>query len=429
MFINFIKKHKRLLIVSLLLLVHIFLRFYQIDVRLSFSNDQLESAWAAKNIIVDHNFPILGAANRLGSHIFIGPLYFYLISIFYFFTNLDPIAAGLFAGVTSIFSFFVIFFITKKLFSFNTACVAVFINTVSFSGIQFDRMQWEINFIPSIALIGFYALYKITKGEEKYLMLLALIVGLAFHVHITIAVFLSLTALLALPFFPRTKKTLRYCLISLPIFLALFSPLIIANLQTKNNFSGNVFQFLQENYHGLHLTRVLQLTFSAMIQIESFFTFSWLRPLSLAILPLFLIIYCFKKPSKETYVFSYLVALWFIVPWIILSAYSGEVTHYYFSFNRFIALIIISYLIMELLKQKRMLITVLIITFGVYYSINNMRQFFSFRALGLRNTEASVRQTINQGKIIQYKEGKTDSYLYYIYTRKNKTYFKYFPFK
>lgn len=421
---SFAKKHKGIILLFFIFIIHIFLRFYQLESRFSFGYDQVDSAWAAKRIIDDHNFPVLGPSNKLGSGIFIGPLYYYLISIFYFFTNLDPVAAPIFAGATSIFSFFILFFITKKLFTFNTALLAVFINTVSNSGIEFDRMQWEINFIPGVALIGFYALYKIVKGEEKFLLLLGLASGLAINIHLTIAVFMPIITVLLLPFFPKTKKTIKYSLMAILLFFIFLSPLILANFQTKNDFSGNVFQYINEAFHGLHLTRVVQLTYSAMYEIESFFTFSWLRNLSLITVPLFLIIYFFKKPSKKTLIFCYLVVLWFIVPWFVLSTYNGEITNYYFSTTRFVGLSIISYLVIELLKQKKLLITLFFVIFGVHYSISNLQKFFSFKGMGLISTKASVMQTIKEGKVVKYKEGYKERagefYLFHIYTRKNK---------
>jgi len=122
-----IKKDKRWIILIALFLFFVFLRFYQLEEKSIFLYDQLDSAWAAKNIIDDHRFPLIGPANKLGSGLFVGPLYYYLIAIFYYFTNLDPIASGLFAGATSIIGFFVLFYITKKLFSFNVALIALFI--------------------------------------------------------------------------------------------------------------------------------------------------------------------------------------------------------------------------------------------------------------------------------------------------------------
>ena len=104
-----IKKDKRWLVLTIIFSFFLFLRFYQIDSKSIFMYDQVDSAWAAKRILVDHNFPLIGPANRLGSGLFVGSFYYYLISSFYFLTNLDPIAAPLFAGFTAVLTFFTIF--------------------------------------------------------------------------------------------------------------------------------------------------------------------------------------------------------------------------------------------------------------------------------------------------------------------------------
>lgn len=115
-----------------------------------------------------------------------------------------------------------------------------------------------------------------------------------------------------------------------------------------------------------------------------------------------------------------LVALWFLVPWMVLSVYSEEITDYYFSTNRFIGLFIIAYLIVEILKQKKFIIIFVLALFAIYYSYINLHKFFDLKTMGLSDRKTSVRQTIEQGKVIPFKEGNTESYIYYFYTRKNK---------
>src|SRR3989344_2849338 len=92
----------------------IFFRFYQMGDRNPFGYDQADFAWQAKEIVVDHKLPLLGPQAKLNSGIFMGPTYYYLSAVFYFLTNLDPMASGLFAGVTSLFTFLITYFITKK---------------------------------------------------------------------------------------------------------------------------------------------------------------------------------------------------------------------------------------------------------------------------------------------------------------------------
>lgn len=415
---TFLKRYNRWIILFLIFALHLFLRFYQLETRLFFGPDQLESSWAAKGIIVDHVFPLLGPANKLGSGIYIGPLYYYLISIFYFFTGLDPIAAGLFAGATSIFAFFVLFLVTKKLFSFDIALLAVFINTVSFSGVEFDRMQWEINFIPAISLLVLYSLYKVLSNEPKYFLLLAFALGSAFHIHFTISVFLPIIIILSLPFVPRNKTNLKYFLISLPLFLIWLVPIGIANLNIKNSLMSNTSGYIGASFHGFHLTRFFQLFSAAFIQIESFLTFPVLRLLTYLILPLFFISYCFRKLSRSKVIFCYLALLWFIVPWIVFTTYSGQITDYYFSVNRFIGLIMISYLLMKVITLKKTYIGSFIIIFLLYYTLFNLDRFMSYRRVGLQNYKAIVRNNIKISKKIEYEFGNPYSYLYWLYTEK-----------
>lgn len=406
------------IIVFLLLLLQIFLRFYEIETKSIFRYDQVDSAWAAKKIIIDHQYPLIGPANKLGSGLFVGPLYYYLISVFYYFTNLDPLAAGLFAGVTSIIGFFVIFYITKKLFSLNVALIALFINTVSFSGIEFDRIQWEINFIPIVSLLAFYFLYKILNGNEKAIIWLSIVLALAFHVHLTVAVFLPIIILITLPFFPKNKKTLRYIIFSVPILLIGLSPIIIANFESYNFYAANSINYANSAFHGIHLTRILQLYTSAFIQLESFITFPILKLLSLLIMPIFFVVYFLNIPSKKNFIMVALVFLWFIVPWLVLSGYSGEITSYYFSTNRFIGLIVLAYVIYKILEIKNKKITLFILTFACFYAYTGINKFLVTRTVGLQNYRAYAKDHIKKDKIIQFEEGSPFSYVYYIYTRK-----------
>ena len=411
-------KDKRYILLLAFFLLHLILRFYAIETKSIFLYDQVDSAWAAKDIIVDHKLPLIGPENKLSSGFFVGPLYYYLISVFYLFTNLDPIAAGLFAGFTSIIGFFTLFFVTKKLFSFNIALIAVFINTVAYSSIEFDRVQWEVNFIPIVSLLAFYFLYKILLGSEKNILYLSIVLAIAFHVHLTPAVFLPIIILLTLPFFPKTKKTLLYAISSIPILLVGLSPIIIVNILNKNFYAVNQLQYVGLSFHGIHLTRIFQLLTDAFIQIQSYLQFPVIRFLSIVILPFFFIVHFLNRPSRKSFVMVSLVFLFFAIPWLTLSTYNHEITDYYFSTNRFIGLIALSYLIYKMLEIKKPIITLFIIIFTLYYTSISMQRFLNKSIVGLRNYRIFVKGQMKKGEVIQYEQGSPSSYIYYVYTRK-----------
>lgn len=417
-FIKKIEKNKYWIIISLIFFLHLFLRFYQLESRMIFGWDQVDNAWVAKNFIVDHKFPLVGMQAKLNSGISIGPLYYYLISVFYFLTNLDPIASGIFASVTSIFTFWVVYYIIKKLFSVKIAIIAIFINTVAFTQIIFDRVQWPVNFIPAISLIIFYSLYKIITGYPKYLILLSIVLGFSFHIHFTSIFYLPIS-IFAIPFFPRTKEMLKYSVISIFIVFVWVIPILLSmlnNMQSGLSFMkyGNTY------YHGLHLTRVLQLFNDALIQFEKFLSFSSIKNIKFLLIPLFFIVYLYKAVSKEKLLLSYLIVLWFLIPWIIFSTYSGEISDYYFSINKFIALFIIAYIFTKIFEIKNILPKIVLSFFLIYYAVFNITSFLSSNGSDYQERKQKVLKAVKEGKKIQFQEGVPESYLYYIYTRDKK---------
>lgn len=410
-----IDKHKNLIIFLTIFALSLFLRFYQLDLRNPFGWDQVDNAWVAQNMIVNHKFPLLGMVAKQNSGIFIGHIYYYLVALFYWIFNLNPIASGVFAGVTSIFTFLVLFYVVKKIFSLEVALIAVFINTVAFYGIVFDRVQWPVNFIPSIALIIFFSLYKIIIGNPRFILLLAIAFGFSLHIHIT-AIYFPIIILLCLPFFPRTKKAIKHIFLSIPILLFFLFPTLFAFLQNAGHASDAI-NYGNTYFHGFHLKRVMQLTNDALIQFEPFFTFSLLKPLKFVLVPLFIFVYLFKSLLKEKLALCYLVILWFIIPWFVLSTYSGEISDYYFATSRFIALLIIAYLLKKIFSFNNWIPKVILSCFLIYYTVFNVSNFFSYREGGIYQRSKKVFKAIEKGKKIGFQEGVSESYLYYYYMR------------
>lgn len=410
-----IKKNRILLLVLVIFLFELFLRFYQMELKNPFGYDQVDNAWAAQKIIVHHELPLVGMAAKGNSGIFLGPFYYYLISIFYWITNLNPIASGIFAGLTSIFTFWVIFYVAKKLFSIEVAIIAVFINTFLLPAIIFDRVQWNVNFIPSVSLLIFYVLYRITQGDAKKIIPLAVLTGLFFSIHLT-AIFFPVIIFLALPFFPKNKKTLKYVLLSLPLFLILLAPNIIYQIkQTSDNLV--ITHYLSTNFHGFHLRRVIQLAGDGLIQFNPYLFFDKLTSLKFIALPVFFFFYLYKSRPRSKLIFCYLILLWFIVPWFVFATYRGEISDYYFSINRFLALLIISYFFARLWKIKNIILKLLVLSLLIIIAFLNLMNFFPYKDNGLAKKEKVVLTKIKNGEKIKFQWGVPESYLYYYFLR------------
>ena len=258
---------KSAIIVFVLLLFHIFFIFYQLKLRASFGWDQVDNAWAAIRILREHRYPLLGMVAKQNSGMYIGPLYYYLVAIFYYLTQLNPIASPLLAACTAIFSFFVIFFVSNGLFGKRVAVLSCFIYTVSSFIIQTEHNQWPVNFVAPISLLIFYFLFLSFTKDVKYLLHTAVWAGLAFHIHFT-AIFYPLIIICTLPLLPKSRKTILYVLFSLIIITVIQTPQIIYYFQHRlaaNNYAS----YFQTYYQGLHLRRVLQLAHDAFIEFQA----------------------------------------------------------------------------------------------------------------------------------------------------------------
>ena len=413
----YMKSNPMILLVLGIMFLSFFLRIYEIESRSPFGWDQIDNAWKAKNIIVNNEFPLLGMQAKGSSGIFIGPFYYYFVAIFYFITNLDPIASGIIAGVSGLFSMIVLYLIVKKIFSTGIAVIALVLNGFTVSVIMFERVQWPVNFIPIIGLLIFFSLYKITTGKVKYILLLSLSFGIGLHIHFTV-LFYPIIILLALPFFPRTKETLKYILLGLVIVVPFIVPTVIAYINQAQNISSAA-TYGQSYYHGFHLRRVMQLLNDGFIQFIPYFMYDWLKLLKLIILPVFIFIYLYKNISRNSIIFCYLLMLFFIVPWFVLSTYSGELTDYYFAVNKFLALMVISYLIYRIYIIPNVLVKIIVVVLIIIHIAYNINAFMISReGNSLSSKRATVLEKIERGEKIGFYEGVAESYLYFYYMRK-----------
>ncbi|MBI2442985.1 MAG: hypothetical protein HYV40_03720 [Candidatus Levybacteria bacterium] len=407
--------HRNILILLFLFFLHLFFRFYGFEERHGFEWDQVDNAWAAKNILVDHKLPLVGMVAKQNSGFYIGPLYYYFVAIFYFFTSLDPVASIYIAGVTSSITFFTLYIFVKKLFSEQVALVAVFIHTVSTFIILADRTQWPVNFIAPVSLVLFYSIFRVMTGREKYILYVAFFLGLAWQLNFT-AIFFFIIVLLTLPFFPRTKKAAIYSLISLPLLFLFLLPNVLYDLQNRGTSSKSLTTYLEQYYHGFHVTRMIQLAKDAFIEFAGIFDYPMIKELRYLLVPVFFLLYLLKSMSREKLLLCYLIAIWFLVPWGVFTVYKGEISNYYFSLTRPITLMMLGYITIWLYQRKQIVTKAAVFLIWGVYSIVNINSFFRPTHKSLFFHRMNVEERISRGQIIEFAPNDPESYIYYVST-------------
>ncbi len=419
---TFCLTYHRQICLLLLFAIFIFLRFYELPTRAFLGWDQADSAWAAKSILLDSPLRLEGVPIKGNASMFMGPLYYYLITPFYFFTNLDMIAAPIFAGAVSVVSFCIFYYISKKLFHANVALVAAFFYTFSIGVISADRVQAAYILIPILSYVIFYFLYKCITRGKKYFLYLAGAVGFGFHVHFTTVFYLPII-LLTLPFFPKTKKTFLYGLFAILICLFFVFPMLYSVFFTKHAATNGIVGYLNASNHGLHLQRVLQLAHDAFISFQTILQFNIVRPLVFFVVPLFAITFYITKPKseqKQALILSYLIVLWIFIPWFLLATYTGELTDYYFSLPRDLGIAIMAFLVVYLYEKKALLLKLFFIVLLALYAGHNVYGFFTAFPGNYLGVKATVASAIGKNKPIEFVDHDPISYMYYVYTKHKK---------
>lgn len=417
---DFIKKNKFNLTFVLIVMVGIYLRFYKIDTFRTFGWDQARDAWKVRDIIKGQ-LVLTGPRTGVGQF-HLGPFWYYLLTPFYLLTGMNPEAANYLNILVNIFNFIAIFIITKKIYDKKTALFVSFIYATNRYLVEINRVPWNVSLVPGIALLIFYGLYEVVYEKKyKWIFGISFLAGLFFHLHFS-AVFLPLIIILSLVLAKNKKRTLIYCLLSLPLFLIWFMPSIAYDLLSKNNNLHLFNNFLKDYLiKGFHFRFFLYRLNDAFIQFQAVLSLPSVYKYSKFVIPtIFAFIVFFDKDKKQK-ILGYLIMLWFMVPAFGYSFYGGLTSEYYMLMNSVLVIYILAYLQKRILRIKFKQILLLSIIFWVGFTYFQSKDLWiKIPDRGLIDQKKEVQKRIRQNEKIEYKEGEIESYLWQVWVEDKK---------
>lgn len=411
--LRYFTKHRDVALFVLIAIAYIALRAFDLERRLVFGWDQVRDAWVMKDLVVNHRFPLAGPTVRGNS--VLGPAYYYLLLPFYAASGLNPIGSGIFTVVMGTLTLITLFLAVRNIFSSRTALITSFLYTVSLSVMVSDRVSWNVTLLPLDAIFVFWFLYRIMRGETRLLPWLALAAGFGFHLHFT-AVFFVGIILLCLPFMIRKKDFVKHALIAAVVGAMTFIPYLLYLRSTYTGTSYASTGFFNTYYLGFHLRRMLQITNDAFIQVEIMLYFRQLRWASI-VLPFVYGIVLWMKQRKKSLPLVWLTAVWFVVPWIVMAVYGGEISDYYFIITRPLAVIIIAYLADALLAIPGILPGIAVGVMGLFYAYFNIAAFTDRGPSDFMINETKARGMADHSEHVEFKEGVPEVYLFHLYTK------------
>lgn len=382
-------------IIITILLVALFLRAYKPLEYYLYNHDQDLTGWIIKDILVNHHIRLIGQqTSSLG--IFIGPIFYYLQIPFYLLTKMDPFGVLLLPFLLGMFAVFSFYFVLGNIFNKKVGIIAALIYAISTIIVFTDREAVPTMPVVLWAVWYFYSLWKITKGEQKYYLLIGILFGLVWNLSLSLAVISPLVILAY--FFSKQKIDVKYLALGIGLFIILMSPFFI--FEGRHNFiqTGSLVASFttQKDYipgtgKGLaKLDRVMQIVHKNTTKIYWNNTSDISPSTTFYILTLMYLVLVLTKTLKKD--LAIMILLWQILFILFFTFNSINISEYYLNGMNLVWIAILSLFVNKLLENKNTkYLGYLILCIFVYVNI-----------IGFFNTPVNRSGYIERKQIIDY---------------------------
>lgn len=329
-----------ILLIVLILLIAAFLRFYKLEDYMTYLGDEGRDSLVMKRILVDHDFPLLGPPTSVGN-MYLGPLYYYMMSIPSAIFWLEPVAAAGMNALIGVLTVYLIFYLSKEWFGFKSGLLASFAYAISPITIIYSRFSWNPNPAPFFALLSIIGLNQIRKTKDfKLFILTSGSLAFALQMHYLALILVPVVLILYLYLILQNQK--RYVwvgtILGVLVFLLLMSPLLIFDLKYNYLNSRSLLELVSSKDSSVEFS-----FFNNLVKIVPLYGYNLITryiggqnilvgsTLSLILLiPVGLFIYNLRKKTFSWPLFVMLV--WIIVGILGLSFYKQEVYDHYLGF-------------------------------------------------------------------------------------------------
>jgi len=417
--------NKKIVFISLFLLVFLFLRFYNLDIRLPFGWDQERDAFWVRDII-GGKLTLIGPRVVGPNGFFLPPYFFYLLSPFYFLFKLKPPPSL----VAFLFFYWVLFFVISMISLskiFDNKVPFWFILVWSFlpGAIAIDRVPWNPLLVPLIfflLLFLYYLYFKIRKPLIFFFLSLIYFLGVSFHIESTFYL-----PFIVLALFRGGKNYLSKNLLLLFLsFILVFSPIFIFDI--RHNF--------------LNLNLILNFGKSAIQEgglievwrnfLSIVFGFGFSKTISFVFYLFVLFVsfkfYLYEKDNLKKDILSILFSILVLPLFVFLFVYHFRPSEYYFNFSLPVFVLLFSFWFDKFFStfKLRMIpiflaILILLLKFSLpLYNPDNESIFYKEKVI---SSLKAVFENRNYDVSLDIAEGK-DAGFYYLLSFNNIGYNK-----
>lgn len=334
------EKSVGILLIVLILLIAAFLRFYKLEDYMTYLGDEGRDSLVMKRILVDHDFPLLGPPTSVGN-MYLGPLYYYMMSIPSAIFWLEPVAAAGMNVLIGVLTVFLILYLSKEWFGFKAGLLASFAYAISPITITYSRFSWNPNPAPFFAMLSIIGLNQIQKSKDfRWFILTAVSLAFALQMHYLALILVPVVLVLYLYLILQKEKRFVWIgtILGILVFLLLMSPLVIFDIKYNYLNARSLLELFSSKDSSVEFN-----FFSNLIKIVPIYGYSLITrymggqnilvgsALSVILLiPVGLFVYHLRKKSFSWPLFTLIV--WLVVGLVGLSFYKQEVYDHYLGF-------------------------------------------------------------------------------------------------
>lgn len=373
---------------GLILLVAIFLRFYNLRDSLMFQGDQGRDVLIVSRIFKNLDPVFIGPVTSIGN-MYLGPFYYYFMLPFLMLSYPSPMGPVYGVAFLAVLTVFLIFKISKKLFDNKTAYLATIFFTLSAGVVNLARFSWNPNIAPFFSLLMFYFTYLAWKKDSRYWMAVSVCFSLLIQLHYVALLSLSGAGIILLiQFLERRKlqKLFSHVLLAILIFVFSLTPLMLFDYKHKFVNLKSFASILTEKESfdlerkadrqgfdaiGKFFSIDLKDRASQVLFEPSFAVNKYNHPLLFFVL-IMSILYLFKNKAKLQA--SEIILLAYLIPGIIgVSLYQHQVYAHYIAY--LFPFVYIFYGLFFAKFKNNWLMMILLIPFLFYFISNNFKHY------------------------------------------------------
>lgn len=420
------------------LILAAFLRLFRLETFLEFLGDQGRDAIEMKQILVDHNFTLLGPGTSVGK-MYLGPLYYYIMIPFLAMTYPEPTGPAYGIALMGILTVALIYIWGRKLVGETAALIAMSVYAVSPVVVQLSRFSWQPNLAPLVGIGMMWLTYLAVQQKKPwYWVGIAGCIAIVSQLHY-VALLSALPSAIFLAYdIWRSRKQPKWLLqwtgifvTSLAIFVFSIAPLVAFDLRHNHLILQGFQEFFTDQKRPAPLFSTLTRIAVDMHGRSMFMTAELyglpkqFREFNTVFTAILLILAAYIVKNKHS-TGQTLVFLWVVLSLIGLSMYQDTVYMHYIGFI-FPASFLLLGSVLGYLTQKHTFVRI-VIWVGILAVIVNFVRTFPFfgRKTGgyteMRRVALDVAKTVppniryNVALLNENREYRAMKYRYFFVT-------------